>query len=222
MATERTEILVVRNSKGRVEKTTSWLDLASAVEMRRKKVPIVDEDPQTNVTDFFDIEASGDDLQRRKEEFLGNVLDEESRTDMDPSMQRSMTYLRPFDSIPVPLPPQIRAHVDGVGEGVLLTDLALARAQRSATSCQSNPRSVLGRGAAENDQPAVASRDIPSLSPRSCDDPQSSSQGLKRAQTGVPREPRPWPQPAAGRMANTGKALGHGFPSHQGLGTWER
>eukprot|EP00963_Diacronema_lutheri_P005998 scaffold499_cov335-Pavlova_lutheri.AAC.31 len=144
-------------------KTTSWIDLASAVEMRRKKVPIVDEDPQTNVTDFFDIEASDDDLQRRKEEFMGNVLDQEFRTDVDPSMQTSATYLRIFDNIPVPLPPQIRAHVHRVGEEVLLTDLALGGAQRSATSCQSNPRSVPRRGAAENDQNAVPSGDIPSF-----------------------------------------------------------
>lgn len=124
-----TKILVVYNFKGGVGKTTTTINLASALAWVGNKVLIVDADPQANVTDFFNIEAANDGLQQRSEEFLGSVLCEDFLTDMQASMQMLASFLRPIDNIPVRLPPRIREFVDRIGEDVLLSSLTLPMAE---------------------------------------------------------------------------------------------
>uniref|UniRef100_A0A7S3XD68 AAA domain-containing protein n=1 Tax=Picocystis salinarum TaxID=88271 RepID=A0A7S3XD68_9CHLO len=124
-----TKILVVYNFKGGVGKTTTTINLASALAWVGKKVLIVDADPQANVTDFFNIEAANDGLQQRNEEFLASILSAEFLEDMQASMQTLQSFLRPIDNIAVQLSPRIREFVNRTGEDKLLTDLTLPLAE---------------------------------------------------------------------------------------------
>eukprot|EP00963_Diacronema_lutheri_P005862 scaffold465_cov383-Pavlova_lutheri.AAC.15 len=124
-----TKILVVYNFKGGVGKTTTTINLASALAWVGKKVLIVDADPQANVTDFFNIEAANDGLQQRNEEFLANILSADFLEDMQASMQMLQSFLRPTDNIAVQLPPRIREFVNRTGEDKLLTALTLPVAE---------------------------------------------------------------------------------------------